>query len=161
MGDGFLEKYLRNKPASLPCTSASLILRCLPGCVTWSTTLAKICLDIGHASANSSIVLLEWIRVLASVVCALTVMTAWKISTGRWTGVRNMAAIIEALLDKAGSPTLVLECDPKKESLRYNWFRTGYSPRSACSGVIFAVQNKWILSDSISMTASKGQNLPG
>ncbi|HHX29296.1 MAG TPA: sugar phosphate isomerase/epimerase [Firmicutes bacterium] len=121
----FWKEYLRNKPASLRVYVENFIddtpelLAEL--CDLVDDPRLRICLDVGHAGANSFIDLSEWIRLLGKRIGHVHLHNNDGLEDKHWPlgqGVLDMAAIIEALLDKAGSPTLALECDPK-ESLRW------------------------------------------
>lgn len=121
----FWEEFLRDKPASLRVYVENFIDD-TPGLLADLCDLVhdprlRICLDTGHAGCNSSICLDEWIRILGKRIGHVHLHNNDGVHDKHWPlgqGVLDMAAVIRALLDKAGSPTFVLECDPK-ESLRW------------------------------------------
>lgn len=74
----------------------------------------KICLDTGHASCNSSINLIEWIKQLGKRVEHVHLHNNDKVSDKHWSlekGVLDMSEIVEHLLMYANVQTFVLECD--------------------------------------------------
>lgn len=121
----FWKEFLRDKPASLHVYIENFIddtpdlLAQL--CDMTDDPRLRICLDVGHASANSSIDLSEWIDQLGKRIGHVHLHNNDGLEDRHWPlgrGVLNIAGILEALLDKADAPTFVLECS-LEESLRW------------------------------------------
>lgn len=121
----FWKEFLRDKPASLHVYIENFIddtpdlLAQL--CDLTGDPRLRICLDVGHASANSSIDLCEWIAQLGKRIGHVHLHNNDGLEDKHWPlgrGVLNIAGIIECLLDQADAPAFVLECN-LEESLRW------------------------------------------
>lgn len=121
----FWKEFLKDKPASLHVYIENFIddtpdlLAQL--CDLTGDPRLRICLDVGHASANSSIDLSEWINQLGKRIGHVHLHNNDGLEDKHWPlgrGVLNIAEIIESLLDQTDAPTFVLECN-LEESLRW------------------------------------------
>lgn len=125
----FWKEFLRDKPASLHLYIENFIDD-TPGllaqlCDSVDDPRLRICLDVGHASANSSIGLGEWVDLLGKRIGHVHLHNNDGLEDRHWSlgrGVVNIAATIESLLEKTDAPVFVLECD-LEESLRWLYQR--------------------------------------
>jgi sugar phosphate isomerase/epimerase len=121
----FWKEFLRDKPASLQVYIENFIddtpdlLAQL--CDSIGDPRLRICLDVGHAGANSPIRLSEWIDILGKRIGHVHLHNNDGLEDKHWPlgrGVLNIPVIIESLLEKADAPIFVLECN-LAESLRW------------------------------------------
>ncbi len=121
----FWKEFLKDKPAWLHVYIENFIddtpqlLAQL--CDSADDPRLRICLDVGHASANSSIGLSEWIDQLGKRIGHVHLHNNDGLEDKHWPlgqGVLDIAEIIESLLDQTDAPTFVLECN-LEESLRW------------------------------------------
>lgn len=121
----FWREFLKDKPPSLRVYIENFIddtpelLSQL--CDLVGDPRLRICLDTGHAGANSSIDLAEWIERLGRRIGHVHLHNNDGLTDKHWPlgrGVLDIAETIESLLEQTDASTFVLECD-LEESLRW------------------------------------------
>jgi sugar phosphate isomerase/epimerase len=115
----FWKEFLKDKPTSIRVYIENFIddtpdlLAEL--CDSIGDPRLRICLDVGHALANSSINLLDWVGQLGRRIGHVHLHNNDGIEDKHWPlgqGVLDMASVIESLLDQTEASTdLVLECN--------------------------------------------------
>jgi len=122
----FWREFLKDKPATIGVYIENFIddtpdlLAEL--CDSIADPRIKICLDVGHASCNSSIGLGDWIGQLGRRIGHVHLHNNDGLEDKHWPlgqGVLDIANVIESLLDQADASTeIALECN-WEESLRW------------------------------------------